>query len=95
MNRGQQQEQIARRALENGRPISATRQSIGPDGRGSNITATIQKVAGAYYIVIEEYYPIGYHGEDIRSVRRTFHSGDEAIQFSAENATLILRDYSP
>jgi hypothetical protein len=94
MNRGQRQEQTARSALENGRPISATRQSVGPDGSASNITATIQKVGGTYYIVIEEYYPVGYQGEDIRSIRRTFPAAEEALRFSIENAGLTLRDYS-
>jgi hypothetical protein len=94
MNRRQRQKQTARRALEDGRPIGATRPSIGPDGRASNITATIQKVGGIYHVTVEEYYPVGYHGEDIRSIRRTFSNAEEAVQFSIENAELTLSYYS-
>jgi hypothetical protein len=95
MNHRQRQEKLAKDALATGRAISASRRAIDESGEVFSITVTIQKVGNKYYVNLEEYYPVGYIGKDIREIKRIFVNMDEAVEYATRESQIKLWNFKP
>ncbi len=95
MNRRQRQARLAIDALAAGRAISATRRTVNHQGQIVSLTTTIQKIGNLYYVKIEEYYPVGYLGEDIRSMDRNFSNMDEAVDYATRESQIDIFNFRP